>query len=379
MDRINNNFMFATFVLLLLCHTSVGQLSSVGIYEKASTQFDGTTPTEAHVHYMKIGQEGSASFPLRQFRTINSPTDVIVQFFYKRETPRFYRDASAQVQFLALEEGIACFFVSETSIQCDSTQRHRLFVAYEVGYAQRWLHFTLAINARGAAYLQIRNGLDVIASDTFAKDDAQFQFSHTSTAKPNLCVGLCFPDMRGADSGFTGDLREVYVAEAYTASPADQINVVRTYNSDLLGYYRLFDAKEQFSSNEVELINNTLFHNFLESDIAVDVCPWTHHVERFVKLDGQDLSILPSDHKGEFKERGYGYSISLTFMLDREHCFTKKLTEAEEDCNLVYLEGVFILYMTGPNRARFHFYAWKNYFESQTSQFFVPFNEWVTL
>jgi len=64
---------------------------------------------------------------------------------------------------------------------------------------------------------------------------------------------------------------------------------VRTYNRDLLGYYRLFDAKEQFSSNEVEL--NTLFNNFKEADIAVDVCPWTHQVERFVQLNGKNLAI----------------------------------------------------------------------------------------
>ena len=92
--------------------------------------------------------------------------------------------------------------------------------------------------------------------------------------------------MRGADSGFSGDLREVYVAETFTEDPEDQIHVVRTYNLDLLGYYRLFDAKEHFSSNEVELINNTLYNNFKEADIAVDVCQWTHQVERFVKLDG---------------------------------------------------------------------------------------------
>ena len=71
--------------------------------------------------------------------------------------------------------------------------------------------------------------------------------------------------------------------------------------------------------------------------------------------------------------------MSLTFMIDRDHCYTQKVSEAEAGCNLVYLEGVFILYMTRPNMARFHFYARKNYFETQTSQLFVPFNEWVTL
>ena len=36
-------------------------------------------------------------------------------------------------------------------------------------YSQRWLHFTLAISKDGSAYLQIRNGLNVIASDLFDK------------------------------------------------------------------------------------------------------------------------------------------------------------------------------------------------------------------
>ena len=145
--------MLAFFALMLLCHTCVAQISSVGTYEKASTQFDGTTPLESHVSYIKIGQDASANFPLRQFRTINSPTDVMIQFFYKRETPHFQRDASEHVQLLALEEGVACFFVSETSIQCDTPQRHQLLATYDMTYSLRWLHFTLAISKDGLAYL----------------------------------------------------------------------------------------------------------------------------------------------------------------------------------------------------------------------------------
>lgn len=38
-----------------------------------------------------------------------------------------------------------------------------------------------------------------------------------------------------------------------------------------------------------------------------------------------------------------------------------------------------MLYFSGPNQGRVHFYAQKNYFESQTPGFFIPFNQWVTV
>lgn len=43
------------------------------------------------------------------------------------------------------------------------------------------------------------------------------------------------------------------------------------------------------------------------------------------------------------------------------------------------VDDVFMLFFSSPGAARFHFFAEKNYFESQSSPFFIPFNEWVTI
>lgn len=43
------------------------------------------------------------------------------------------------------------------------------------------------------------------------------------------------------------------------------------------------------------------------------------------------------------------------------------------------IKDTFMLFFSGPYVGRFHFYAEKNYFESQSSGFFVPFNQWVTI
>lgn len=38
-----------------------------------------------------------------------------------------------------------------------------------------------------------------------------------------------------------------------------------------------------------------------------------------------------------------------------------------------------MLFMTAPAVGRFHFYAEKNYFETQSSGFFLPLNQWITV
>ena len=38
-----------------------------------------------------------------------------------------------------------------------------------------------------------------------------------------------------------------------------------------------------------------------------------------------------------------------------------------------------MLYMQQPNGARFHFFAERDYYQTQTPPFFVPFNQWVTV
>ena len=69
----------------------------------------------------------------------------------------------------------------------------------------------------------------------------------------------------------------------------------------------------------------------------------------------------------------------LTLQIDLTTCFTNNLKTAIASCNLVNFDQVFMLYFEKPNQARIHFFAYKNYFETQSVSFFVPFNQIITI
>lgn len=69
----------------------------------------------------------------------------------------------------------------------------------------------------------------------------------------------------------------------------------------------------------------------------------------------------------------------MTLYVDRETCYSTNPGRAESQCHLVLFDSVFMLYFSRPNMARFHFFADRNYYESQTPKFFIPFNQWITI
>jgi hypothetical protein len=73
-------------------------------------------------------------------------------------------------------------------------------------------------------------------------------------------------------------------------------------------------------------------------------------------------------------QTNYEYTISMTIFVHQDTCSKFKALKAHDECHLILFEESFMLYFSKPNYARFHFFAGKNYFESQTPQFFVPFN-----
>lgn len=76
----------------------------------------------------------------------------------------------------------------------------------------------------------------------------------------------------------------------------------------------------------------------------------------------------------ELEQNQYQYTMSTTIFMGDETCATDSLQKAEDDCHIARLEGVFMLYFTSSSLARFHFYAAKNYYESQSASFFLPYN-----
>lgn len=72
--------------------------------------------------------------------------------------------------------------------------------------------------------------------------------------------------------------------------------------------------------------------------------------------------------------------MSLTVLIEESSCVTSSYLRAQQsDCNIVLIDDVFMLFFSEKGAARFHFFAEKNYYESQSSAFFVPFNEWITI
>jgi hypothetical protein len=52
---------------------------------------------------------------------------------------------------------------------------------------------------------------------------------------------------------------------------------------------------------------------------------------------------------------------------------------AEEKCSIFRLQGVVMLYKTGPNKARFHFYSSKPWDSKKSKEFDLPLRQWVTV
>ena len=71
--------------------------------------------------------------------------------------------------------------------------------------------------------------------------------------------------------------------------------------------------------------------------------------------------------------------MSMTIQVNETSCTALDPSEAAKDCNLVKLDGVFMIYLMGRNTARFFFFAHKNYYESASEKIFIPYDQWITI
>ena len=71
--------------------------------------------------------------------------------------------------------------------------------------------------------------------------------------------------------------------------------------------------------------------------------------------------------------------MSMTIQLNETACVSSDSSVAAEDCNLVKLDGVFMMYLMGRNTGRFFFFANKNYYESVSTPFYLPYDQWITI
>lgn len=72
--------------------------------------------------------------------------------------------------------------------------------------------------------------------------------------------------------------------------------------------------------------------------------------------------------------------MSLTININDTTCTTIDPTViVSQGCYIVYFDSVFALYFEQDNMARFKFFANKNYYETTSKNFFVPYDQWVTI
>ena len=124
--------------------------------------------------------------------------------------------------------------------------------------------------------------------------------------------------------------------------------------------------------------------DFFERHLPVDVCPQTfltRHLPQLSNSEGPNLNLTISKKQlsNTFNRRNWAYTFSSTFMLSRDNCHETRASEAEKSCHIFLLEGAFMLYMQQPNGARFHFFAERDYYQTQTPPFFLPYNQWITV
>ena len=114
-----------------------------------------------------------------------------------------------------------------------------------------------------------------------------------------------------------------------------------------------------------------MFGVFENQQLPVDVCPNTYLTRDFARFNSMPEialnvgeTIFPEQEIKRLVSRNYEYTMVLTLYVDRDTCYSTSPSRAVEQCHLVHFDSVFMLYFAGPNRARFHFFADRNYFES---------------
>lgn len=92
-----------------------------------------------------------------------------------------------------------------------------------------------------------------------------------------------------------------------------------------------------------------------------------------LRVDKYDMDVI-------LKQSKYEYTMSMQVYVNDTTCTTRSVSTAEnEDCSLMELEGVFMIYFLHSNMIQVRFLARKNYYETSTRVFFVPNDQWVTI
>ena len=197
------------------------------------------------------------------------------------------------------------------------------------------------------------------------------------------CLGDCT-----SNYGLIGSIREVVMLDqTITKDQAVRAkNLILTYNSNIKSYFRFQDIHNKFEKDEFVDWPWLKFKNlpeqrttYIGTDIIPnDVCPSLFNQITTMRFE-EDTVIETITFSDNLRQTKYAYTMSVTLRLNETACTATTPDEAAKDCNLVHLNGVFMLYMMGRNTARFHFFASKNYYESASKLIYLPYDQWLTI
>ena len=183
------------------------------------------------------------------------------------------------------------------------------------------------------------------------------------------------------------------LSRAVSQSEAGQAkSMIFIYNNYFKAYFRFQDHNNKFEKDEfVDRKWLTFKKTVTEEDqeenqrdyvgvdiIPNDICPTLFEQKELLRFDGKATTEEVKLDR-VLKQERYNYMMSMTIMVNETTCTTRNPTYAANDCNLFKLDEVFMLYFEIPNMAKFHFFAQKNYFESQSKAFFLPYDQWITI
>ena len=65
--------------------------------------------------------------------------------------------------------------------------------------------------------------------------------------------------------------------------------------------------------------------------------------------------------------------------MNETSCVEPDPIKARRTCNIFLLDEAFMMYFYHKNMAKFHFFARKNYYETQSEPMFIPYDQWITV
>ena len=372
-----------------------GEEDNYGIssYDKSKTQFDGVT-SEMQVTYLQLRQDQGVEIPIMSTGKKNTNIDFTVMLYFKIDKDIRNRSVSEdqggqqgapQIMYLfSFEDSVACFFTDTLTLMCDSWDRKKLQIPAGVITPGIWYHLTLSSSADGNSYLLVQDSNKIIGQD----NATQFGFRQNVLYGWKSCLGDCV-----SSYGFIGGIRElVMLGRDITKEDATRAkNLILTYDSTIKAYFRFQDLHNKFEKDEFVDWPWLSFRNGPEEDdlgalkklttpsylgidiIPNDVCPSVFDQIPALRFT-EENSLLDYKFGDKLNQVKYSYTMSMTIMVNETACTSMTPADAVKDCNLIELEGVFMLYLMGRNTARFHFFASKNYHESASKMIFIPYD-----